>query len=362
MPTFLTAPGAAVQLPAASLKRTQKLHRWVGLAAAMFLSVVGGTGSLLAFREPIDLYLNQKLTKVTPAGPMLPLNDLVSRVSEKYPGYTAMQVNLPERPDRELDIVLVREDGKVAPLAVNPYTGEVLGTFDQANQFMDAVLRVHKSLLLGGGDAGAKLSGFALLALAISGIALWGRRKIPRVKTGSSRHVFTLDLHSALGIYAVAFLLVFALTGVYPRGIGMQRPRRFEEPQHASGAAVLSAEELLAAARKAAPGATPVWLDLRWQQAHGGAVVGFRYPYDHTPGGRTIVHMDPWSGKVLDVMSTEQMSASRRFAMLWDMEIHTGTILGWPTRMIAAISGLVLPVMAVTGPMVWWMRRRRNFS
>ena len=344
------------------LSRTGKLHLWLGLVAAIFLCLVGATGALLAFREPIDLFLNQTLAKVTPSGGRLPLNDLVRNVAAQYPGYKPLQLNLPEAADRELDLVLVGENDKILALAVNPYTGQVLGDLDHANQFMDAVLRLHKSLLLGGGDAGAKMSGFALVALAISVGALWSRRKRFLVRKGVSALVTTLDFHSALGIYAVAFLFLFAFTGVFPRGIGMSRPPRFSEPQHAPGAIELAPEQLLASAQKAVAGATPVWLDLRWQPRHGGTIVGFRYPYDKTGQGRTLVHLDPWSGAVLHVISTEQMSTFRRFALLWDMEIHSGTIFGWPTRLIAALSALVLPLMACTGPAIWWMRRRKSQS
>ena len=359
MTTLQLAPEVA-QRSAPSVTRTHKLHLWAGLTAALFLTVVGGTGALLAFREPIDIYLNRKIAKVTPANSTLPLNEVVSKVAAQYPGYKPIQVNLPEAPDRELDLILEGNGDQILALAVNPYTGQVLGDLDHANQFMDTVLRVHKSLLLGGGDSGAKLAGFALLALTISGIAMWRKRRALSVKAGRSRLISTIDLHSALGIYAAGFLFVFAFTGVFPRGIGMTRPPRFPEPQHVLGAAELTADELLAAAQKAVPGAVPVWLDLRWQARHGGTVVGFRYPYDHTERGRTLVHINPWSGEVMHVMSTEQMSTFRRFAMLWDMEIHSGTILGWPTRVVAAISGLVLPVMAATGPMIWWMRRKRR--
>ena len=34
------------------------VHRWTGLAMAVFLVIVGLTGSLLAFREPINRLFN----------------------------------------------------------------------------------------------------------------------------------------------------------------------------------------------------------------------------------------------------------------------------------------------------------------
>ena len=177
MATLQTATIASTRTSAPPLSRTGKLHLWVGLLAAIFLFLAGGTGVLLAFREPIDLYLNRNLAKVTPSRQVLPLNQLVRKVSARYPGYKPVQLNLPEGPDRELDLILVPEKGKFLALAVNPYTGDVLGDFDHANQVMDVVLRLHKSLLLGGGDTGAKLAGFAMLALAISGVMLWRKRK-----------------------------------------------------------------------------------------------------------------------------------------------------------------------------------------
>jgi uncharacterized iron-regulated membrane protein len=40
-------------------------------------------------------------------------------------------------------------------------------------------------------------------------------------------------------------------------------------------------------------------------------------------------------------------------------ELHTGDIGGWPARIIAAIFSLSLPLLAVTGPLLWWQRRQR---
>ncbi len=42
------------------------VHHWAGLAMAMFLIVVGLTGSVLAFRVELDSWLNLKLLTVAP--------------------------------------------------------------------------------------------------------------------------------------------------------------------------------------------------------------------------------------------------------------------------------------------------------
>ena len=40
------------------------LHRYAGLAMALFLVIVGLTGSVLAFREELDVWLNPELLTV----------------------------------------------------------------------------------------------------------------------------------------------------------------------------------------------------------------------------------------------------------------------------------------------------------
>jgi uncharacterized iron-regulated membrane protein len=41
-------------------------------------------------------------------------------------------------------------------------------------------------------------------------------------------------------------------------------------------------------------------------------------------------------------------------------EIHTVDIGGWPTRILAAVFSLSLPLVAITGPLLWWQRRQRD--
>ena len=43
-----------------------KLHLWMGSLAAVFLLLLGVTGSLLIFEDPIDHALNPRLSYVQP--------------------------------------------------------------------------------------------------------------------------------------------------------------------------------------------------------------------------------------------------------------------------------------------------------
>ncbi|MCY3929250.1 MAG: PepSY-associated TM helix domain-containing protein [Acidobacteria bacterium] len=58
----------------------RKLHRYAGLTLALFLVIVGLTGSALAFYEELDAWLNSDLMHVPPGRPALSASELVSRI------------------------------------------------------------------------------------------------------------------------------------------------------------------------------------------------------------------------------------------------------------------------------------------
>jgi len=87
------------------------------------------------------------------------------------------------------------------------------------------------------------------------------------------------------------------------------------------------------------------------------AQAALKFPEDHTPLGRSRLRIDAYSGKVLLVQSSRDMSAPMKYARMWNREIHTGDVLNLPTRILAAFFSLMLPVLAISGPLVWWNRR-----
>jgi uncharacterized iron-regulated membrane protein len=58
------------------------LHRYVGLATALFLVLLGLTGSVLAWREPLSACLAPDLYEAPARGTVLTPEQLVQRVNE----------------------------------------------------------------------------------------------------------------------------------------------------------------------------------------------------------------------------------------------------------------------------------------
>ena len=85
-----------------------------------------------------------------------------------------------------------------------------------------------------------------------------------------------------------------------------------------------------------------------------------KYPEDRTPSGRTNILIDGWTGEIVSAQTSRTAPIGTRIAKLWNREIHTGDLCGLPTRILACIASLSLPLLAITGPLMWLGRLRRN--
>lgn len=361
------------------------LHRWVGLVAALALLAVGFSAALLVFERPIGRLLNHRLVEVTPGGARLPLNEITQRLEQAYPQYHVAQWTLPQRPDDAVAAVLEMNRAKPAStsdgddndaggmeLTVNPYTGEILGDLEKANGLMGYVHRFHTHILAGTvGSAIVGWSAVSLLLLNLTGIILWWRRKIARFRWNLTGAAFHFNLHQAVGIYAWAFLMALSLTGIAlhwegpvarlaDRVTGSRPPAKMLPPDLATqGATPLDADLLVSIAEKSAPGAQ-VTVILLAETSKDPVRIIMKYPEDHTPAGRTQVFLDAYSGKVRMLIDSRSAPLGFKLMRLWNRQYHTGDIFGWPTQLLALVFSLALVVMAITGPMIWYKRKRTS--
>lgn len=342
------------------------LHLVVGLVAAVLMLLLGGSGALLVFEDEIDRALNPRLTRVEPQGERLSLGELIGRVEAAHTGKKVMSVALPKHADDTLKMTLrCMEPGHVQTIALNPYTGDDLGPLDAGNSFPRKLHQFHKNLLLA--DYGKTITGVGaglLLVLAISGLVLWWPRKLLRF--GRDR----LTLHSALGFYSSVFLLAFGVTGLVihyddetttlvNRLAGAAPMPPVPNPSPARrGTAPLTADDAVIIATKTASGAAVT--SVQGLGGRGALRLTMRFPEDRTPAGRTNIYLDPFTGTVLAAQISRTAPPGTRVVKLWNRMVHTGDLFGWPTKLLACVASLSLPVLALTGPIIWWSRKRRR--
>ncbi|HKR56785.1 MAG TPA: PepSY-associated TM helix domain-containing protein [Gemmatimonadales bacterium] len=350
-------------------------HLVVGLAAALPLFCIGLTGAILVFENPINDALNAKVTAVAPPAGAQPLSlrSLEDTIDRTQPGYRIVEADFGSDDRHAWGIAAVSADGKgETDLFLDPYTGKTLGRPEQQSLVMNRIHQFHTKFLAGRtGNMVTGWSGVMLAFLAVTGLILWWPAKIVRVRPGITGWRLAFDLHQTVGAFAWVLLLVLATSGMVIhwnegasalayRMTGGQPVAPFPRSVNGcEGRPILGIDSLASVARALVPGAHMTVVGLP-DDPSVPVRAQFKYPEDLTPAGRTLVFLAACSGRPVQVLSSRTAPVAYRLTRMWNREIHTGDVLGWPGRIVMALASLCLPLMALTGPLMWWGRRKRT--
>jgi uncharacterized iron-regulated membrane protein len=328
------------------------------------MMVLGATGSLTEFETELDRSLHPRLSCVTPGARVLSLAEIGDAISRRFSGEPIVAYLPSLSPNLSWQVVLPR-----GVAYVNQYTGEVLGVRNRGQTFLGYVRALH--VHLSGGVLGRnvlKWSGSAMLLSLASGVYLWWPLKQVRVqgKWGSRRLWF--NMHNAIGIFSLLPLALLAATGTVlgfedqlaPLIYKLTRSNpmhvtRAAVPQPPSGAKAITPDEAVAIARLQMPGAVPYRLQI---PKYGGLyVVALLYPQERVAGGSNFVALDPFDGNVVSLSRSSEMSRGDWFLAM-NEAIHTGNILGMPSRIAACFASAMVLVQASSGLLMWLYRSR----
>ncbi|WP_296650020.1 PepSY domain-containing protein [Paraburkholderia sp.] len=319
----------------------RRLHSVPGLIAALFFVVITLTGAALSVNPVLE---RARLT----GGPHTPLNvaTLADRVSTHVPGVT----KIVRRPSGAI-IAYHDVDGEQQASVVDPSTGNVVGPW-RPSPVVRWLTNLHRKLLLGdGGRLAMGVTAAAMLLVALSGLVLLARRM------GGWTHLFgrirgnTLPrLHNETARVALAGLTLSALTGfvlslttfgVIPEG-GPTQPQPTQTER--IDAARLQPVGQIAALRT---------LDVA-------ALRQVTLPVQGGPASSIEVktvdgagYIDPSSGRWL---AWQPADGWQRLHAVVRM-LHTGEGLWWFGLLLGA-SSLCVPLLAVTGVLLWARRRQ----
>ncbi|MGC2041284.1 PepSY-associated TM helix domain-containing protein, partial [Paraburkholderia caledonica] len=113
-----------------------RLHRWFGVATALFLFVAGLTGAIIAWDHELDAALNPSFFKARTEGPALSGLELARRVEAADPRLQVTYLPLAAEPGHTLQMMVLprtdpvtREPYKLDfnQIAVDPATGKIQG-------------------------------------------------------------------------------------------------------------------------------------------------------------------------------------------------------------------------------------------
>lgn len=377
-----------------------RFHRYVGLALAAILILMGASGAFLAFYEEIDAVFNDGMYVAPPRPRAEPLPPLLlrKRLEKQIPGVYAHQVPLSLHAGKAGVFPVTSRDG--TPLEnneyfVNPYTGAILGQRKRGDlsqglaNLMPFILQLHTSLTLG--KIGETTLGVAALVWVFD--CLFGlyltlppRREAPRrtserwlsqwagawlVHGGSFvRAAFTT--HRAIGLWIWIMLLVFAVSATHLRlpsvynplvaralgGMDAQlTPVHVPEEERLSWDQALAAAEAHMAKLAAQRGFTVVEPQaLDYWDFNGLFQYRVRSTLDFA-GPHTSLWMHPRTGELVHFAPPGGEAAGDTLTA-WLVALHFGSIWGRPHQLFVSLCGLLVIVLSVTGVTLWWRKYR----
>ncbi len=341
------------------------LHLYVALIAGVFVVLLGLTGCIMAFEPELDHLLHPHLMYVQPRPRALSLTEIGAAVTKAFPGETPSAYTLSGVPDISTQVTLRR-----GTVFVNPYTGEVLGVRAPASGFLPFVHQLHLRLSWQvSGDYGKKVmswAGVVILFLLFTGLYLWWPLKRITIAKNATGRRFWFDLHNAIGIISLVFLLVLTLTGIaigfddniVPAFYKLTRSQPSEAPKTPApppDARPITLEQAMEIARSALPGTTPFGINVPGPK--GAYLVRSRFPEDRTPGGRSRVIIDQYTGKVLLAEDSRTAPAGTRMVIV-NRAIHTGDIFGIPSKAVMSVASLALAAQMLSGLVMWTKRKK----
>jgi len=184
------------------------------------------SGSAIVFRHEMDHALCPEIILVKPLGARMSdaeLTRAAQRALERRFALrsTRIEVRGPRAPGAAVEVWYFSERGR-SERVLDPYTGQDLGDATACEpKFVSGLAELHDNLL--GGNAGRMVNGIGAVVLALlclTGVVLWWpgrgrwRRSITLRRNVDWRH-FTRDLHSVLGFWTFALMLMWAISGIY---------------------------------------------------------------------------------------------------------------------------------------------------
>lgn len=343
------------------------IHLYLALVSGIFVLILGLTGSIMAFEPEIDHLLHWKLSYVTPQGNPKSLSELGESVSKALAGERPGGYLLPSSPNLSYGVATKR-----GLVAVNPYTAEILGVRPGGRDFLAYVHQLHLRLLIGNrADTGKGIvswAGVAMLFVLLSGLYLWWPLKRIKMQPSARGRRFWFDLHNASGIFSFLFLLVLTFTGLMigfeEKTVPMFYSLTGSQPSQAppkippapAGARPITPDQAMDIARTALPGTQPFQVNVPGPK--GAYQIRSRFPEDLTPGGRSRVIVDQYTGQVLFAEGSRTAPGGARLVIA-NRAIHTGDIFGIPSKAVMSLACLMAVVQVVSGVAMWWKRVRR---
>lgn len=371
------------------------LHRYVGLTIALFLVVVGLTGSIIAFHAELDAWANPDLF-YAPEGLRLSTTELVRRVEAADARVHVAFVEVDVKPGRSAALFVEPRAGMIDvdynQVFADPSSGEVLGRRSHGSCCFDRraivpfLYNLHRRLSMPGHWGEWLLGGIAILWLidCFISLALAAPRKIFSlrrwrtalgVRWKATAYRMTFDWHRASGLWTWLVLGILAFTSIYLNlgdeivkpltgAVSTLSPTPYDQPRAVVDPSLgqRSFDDILQLSERTgelvdrgyAP--TGIYYDREAQI--------FMVDFENTSPfmfGFAWAAFDAITGRLIGTQLPGAGSGGDVFLQL-QFPLHSGKIGGLAGRIFIAVMGVAIAVLSITGIVIWLKKRRARWA
>lgn len=359
-------------------KIASQLHLWLGVSSGLVVFIMALTGSILVFEEELEpvLYPGFHIVEAPNNQSPLPLDNLRAAVVSRYPEQRIARIAIEPHAERTVIFGLVKgkKEKDLLSVAVNPYTAEITDTRRENEAFFHVVLQLHRYLCLE--ETGKAITGVAtitFIVIMITGFVLWWpKRKQTRqrltIKWNAKFKRLNWDLHAVFGFYVLPFTFIIALTGlvwsykwvnsmIYLTFDGKPQQKR-EAPAN------------LSQVNTSKPGVLArITTETNSLLNYPGRIQFTLPESDSLSITISKVNENASISNVVDFLYFDQNDGHLLSKRLYDNEtagmkarrlvfpIHTGSLWGWSTKILALIVALITATLPVTGAIIWVGRK-----
>ncbi|WP_221391130.1 PepSY domain-containing protein [Dyadobacter sp. NIV53] len=366
------------------------LHLWLGLISGIVVLIVCITGCVWVFNEEIEGLLNPETNIEWQDKPVILPSRIMQIAAVEQPGVRVSYAIYQQ--GRTVNVSLGERRGSNTMLKLDPYTGEVIRKEvhkEGETDFFRWVLNGHRFLWMPY-EIGRPIVNYSTLVfviLLITGLVWWYPKKWTKsttdksfkIKWGASFKRVNLDLHNVLGFYSLLFLMAIAMTGMvygikwYSEGLYWVTSAGESLPDGREDAA----SDSLMANKFYTPQQA---IDKAWNRviAKYPKSEGFYYTFPDTSKAKTPIYVTVYPNKgqfynhrgfIFDQHTLKELTQDKVYGALYEeasfgtklrkmnYDIHVGSILGFPGKVLAFLVTLIGASLPVTGFLVWWGRK-----
>ena len=377
----------------------RRIHLYLGLAAGLVILIACLTGAILVFEKDLQMAFNKDRYYVSHTGNKLSADSLVSKVKLAFAGAKINNVKVYGNHERSAEINITPAakketnatnsqplDKKQGPperqpgytIFINPYTGDILDKYSYRETGFYTVFALHRWLLGGQNSIGKLIVGVSTLIflfIILTGIILWWPKtkkilqKRLTLKWSAGWKRINHDLHIVLGFYSSILLFIFAFTGLawsfewFNKGIykvtnSSMKPPPPPASTYLSNAKTISFEQALATAFEHAADAEYYNVSVP-KDSVGTVNVSVLKNNSVHESATDMLYLDQYSGKLLSKMDFADRNLGARVRSTFK-PVHTGSIWGMPSKIIAFIVCLLGASFPITGTIMWINRTRKK--